>query len=163
MWSGILWRLLAKQGYFDHVDSRVVERKDVRAWFLSFLLIQELEGWLILIIFFCVYYPIHNADKSRMWEELATVKELWNCPWCVAGDFNVVRSLSYRKCWLIWHWRWEVYLEEHPVHVQVISLIDIPKLGGAFSRRQYCLPKPNSNHVCGLLDCDSHTKADSIF
>ncbi|RVW55325.1 hypothetical protein CK203_089067 [Vitis vinifera] len=36
------------------------------------------------------YGLLKGKERRDLWEELATVKGLWDEPWCIAGDFNVV-------------------------------------------------------------------------
>ena len=38
-----------------------------------------------------VYGPVCSRDREEFWEELESVKGLWSDPWCVGGDFNLVR------------------------------------------------------------------------
>ena len=38
-----------------------------------------------------LYGPLKGRDRRELWEELATVKGLWNEPWYIARDVNVVR------------------------------------------------------------------------
>ena len=37
-----------------------------------------------------VYGPTQNGLRESFWEELGSIKGLWECPWCVGGDFNEV-------------------------------------------------------------------------
>ena len=37
-----------------------------------------------------VYGPVENRFRESFWEELGSIKGLWDCPWCVGGDFNEV-------------------------------------------------------------------------
>ena len=37
-----------------------------------------------------VYGPVENNDREAFWEELGSIKGLWEGPWCVGGDFNEV-------------------------------------------------------------------------
>ena len=32
-----------------------------------------------------------------MWSELGDIRDLWSDPWCIGGDFNVVRLPSERR------------------------------------------------------------------
>ena len=43
-----------------------------------------------------VYGPVCNRDKEDFLEELGSIKGLWIDPWCVGGDFNMVRYLEER-------------------------------------------------------------------
>ena len=44
-----------------------------------------------------VYGPVCSRDSEDFWEELRSVKGLWSDPWCVGGDFNLVRFLEERS------------------------------------------------------------------
>lgn len=47
---------------------------------------------------FNVYSPCTLAGKRGLWEELKAIRgSNLNAPWCVAGDFNVVRSANERR------------------------------------------------------------------
>ena len=37
-----------------------------------------------------VYGPVENRFRESFWEELGSIRGLWDCPWCVGGDFNEV-------------------------------------------------------------------------
>uniref|UniRef100_A0A7N2LEX3 GRAM domain-containing protein n=1 Tax=Quercus lobata TaxID=97700 RepID=A0A7N2LEX3_QUELO len=43
-----------------------------------------------------VYGPNSDRDRSFFWEELSGLCSWWDVPWCVRGDFNVVRFPSER-------------------------------------------------------------------
>ena len=38
-----------------------------------------------------VYGPHRDVERQLMWEELSGICAWWDVPWCVGGDFNVVR------------------------------------------------------------------------
>ena len=38
-----------------------------------------------------VYGPVLNCNRETFWEELGAVRGLWEGPWCVGGDFNMIR------------------------------------------------------------------------
>ena len=48
-------------------------------------------------VFIGVYGPVCSRDREDFWEELGSVKGLWSDPWCVGGDFNLVRFLEERS------------------------------------------------------------------
>ena len=37
-----------------------------------------------------VYGLVEKNLKELFWEELGSIKGLWEEPWCVGGDFNVI-------------------------------------------------------------------------
>ena len=43
-----------------------------------------------------VYGPHVDNERRLMWDELSGVHHWWEVPWCVGGDFNVVRFPSER-------------------------------------------------------------------
>ncbi|RVW49042.1 hypothetical protein CK203_080976 [Vitis vinifera] len=51
----------------------------------------------VVWVFTGVYGPVCNRDSEDLWEELRSVKGLWSDPWCVGGDFNLVRFLEERS------------------------------------------------------------------
>jgi exonuclease III len=44
-----------------------------------------------------VYGPNGDFERRRLWEELAGLMSWWNVPWCIGGDFNVIRFPSERS------------------------------------------------------------------
>ena len=45
-------------------------------------------------MFYGVYGPVVDSKREFFGEELGVVRGLWNGPWCVGGDFNMVRFLG---------------------------------------------------------------------
>ena len=43
-----------------------------------------------------IYGPNLNRECQFMWEELAGLISLWNFPWCLGGDFNIIHFPSER-------------------------------------------------------------------
>ena len=44
-----------------------------------------------------VYNPVERSKSELLWEELGSVKGLWEGPWCIGGDFNMVLSPNERN------------------------------------------------------------------
>jgi hypothetical protein len=38
-----------------------------------------------------VYEPNDDVERRGLWDELAGLMTIWELPWCIGGDFNVVR------------------------------------------------------------------------
>ncbi|RVW72725.1 Glycerol-3-phosphate acyltransferase, chloroplastic [Vitis vinifera] len=50
-----------------------------------------------LWIFTRVYGPTLKRYRGLLWEELGVIRGLWSDPWCIGGDFNVIRFPSKRS------------------------------------------------------------------
>lgn len=72
-------------------DTRVVEKIDdaVGNFFVSykFRSVIDHHEW----IFFGIYGPQTDRERLTMWDELASLFTWWNAPWCLGGDFNIIR------------------------------------------------------------------------
>ena len=44
-----------------------------------------------------VYGPVERSNREMFWEELGSLKGLWEGPWCIGGDFNMVLSPNERN------------------------------------------------------------------
>lgn len=44
-----------------------------------------------------VYGPHNPTDRADFWLELNQVAGMWNRPWVLGGDFNVIRFLHEKK------------------------------------------------------------------
>ena len=44
-----------------------------------------------------VYGPILLREKKDFWEELKTIRGLWDDPWCIGGDFNFVGLIGEKR------------------------------------------------------------------
>ena len=134
-----------------------------------------------------VYGPVKRSKREMFWEVLGALKGLWEGPWCIGGDFNVVLSPNDRN------------LEgglSHPMRrfnevVNELGLRDLPLQGGPFTWRggngnqcmsrldrflvsadwesqfsnviQRTLPRPVSDHCPVLLDSDGIKSGPSPF
>ena len=72
-------------------DKRVLEGLEIEVGSFSiscrFRNCEEGFVW----VFSRLYGPIKGSERRELWEELATVKGIWNDPWCIVGDFIVVQ------------------------------------------------------------------------
>ena len=41
--------------------------------------------------FIRVYRPMLKLEREDFWSELGDVRGLWSDPWCMAGDFNMIK------------------------------------------------------------------------
>ena len=76
-----------------------------------------------------IYGPNSVRDRTLLWEELVGLNSWWNVPWCVGGDFNVVRFLSER----LGSNSFTATMQEFSNFISEQGLIDLPLQGGAFT------------------------------
>ncbi|RVX05355.1 hypothetical protein CK203_013653 [Vitis vinifera] len=89
------WKVLNSRGSFGGVlvfwDKRVLHLLEAEVGNFSvscrFKNCEDDFCWL----FSGVYGPSLMKEREDFWAELGAVRGLWSDPWCVAGDFNVVR------------------------------------------------------------------------
>ena len=129
-------------------------------------------------VFSGVYGPVEKSLRALFWEELGSIKGLWNEPWCVGGDFNEILSPDKR----FKGGRISNSMRRFADILNDLELRDLPLQGGPFTWRgglngrfksrldrfvassdweshcckviQSCLPRPVSDHCPILLDCD---------
>ena len=110
-------------------DKRVVERTDeaVGRFSLSVRFREIASGfeW----AYSGVYGPIRAVDRSLMWEELAGIASWWEVPWCVGGDFNIVRYPSER----VGSTTLSHSMRDFSEFIFTIGLLDLPMEGGNFT------------------------------
>uniref|UniRef100_A0A2N9GWZ4 Reverse transcriptase domain-containing protein n=1 Tax=Fagus sylvatica TaxID=28930 RepID=A0A2N9GWZ4_FAGSY len=75
-----------------------------------------------------VYGPQSDRDKRLMWEELSGLASWWGTPWCVGGDFNVVRYPMER----LGSDQFTPAMNEFSEFIFSFGLMDIPMEGGRF-------------------------------
>lgn len=68
-------------------------------------------------------------DRRLLWEELFGLCSWWNVPWCVGGDFNVVRFPSERLSSVFF----TQAMHEFSNFISEHGLIDLPLEGGSFT------------------------------
>ena len=52
--------------------------------------------------FIGVYGPNLNKRLRLMWENLTGLISLWDLPWCLGGDFNIICFPSKRVLGYVW-------------------------------------------------------------
>jgi hypothetical protein len=110
-------------------DKRVLEMTDSRVG--SFLLSCCWKGLLdgFEWVGSGVYGPNRDDLRSDLWEELLSVHTQWPHPWCIFGDFNVVRSPSERRgCTRV-----SSSMMEFSDFIEDSHLVDLPLHRGRFT------------------------------
>ena len=110
-------------------DTRVVNKieKAVRRFSVSckFTSVSDQFVW----AFTGVYGRNLLRDKRFLWEELCGLNSWWSVPWCVCGDFNVVRFPSER----LESNSFTTAMREFSNFISEQDLIDLPLQGGTFT------------------------------
>uniref|UniRef100_A0A2N9IB59 Uncharacterized protein n=1 Tax=Fagus sylvatica TaxID=28930 RepID=A0A2N9IB59_FAGSY len=110
-------------------DKRVVDRVDVAIGNFSvscrFSEVATGFEW----AFSGVYGPNRAMERSLMWEELAGIASWWEVPWCVGGDFNIVRYPSER----VGATDFSPSMREFTDFIFSMGLLDLPMDGGNFT------------------------------
>jgi hypothetical protein len=73
--------------------------------------------------------PNVDSDKIVLWDELVGLLSLWNVPWCIGGDYNIIyvprkRSSSSRL---------SQAMLEFPKFIFEHGLMDLPLVGSSFT------------------------------
>jgi hypothetical protein len=77
-------------------DKRVVEKLDVVVG--RFSVSCHWRGLVDGFDWVCsgVYESHSDEGRNQFWEELSNIRQRWAAPWCVVGDFNIIRFPSER-------------------------------------------------------------------
>ena len=76
-----------------------------------------------------VYGPQSDRERSLMWDELSGLASWWGTPWCVGGDFNVVRFPTER----LGGEALTPAMLDFSDFISTFGLVDIPLEGGSFT------------------------------
>ena len=110
-------------------DRRVVEKIDEAVGLFSvsckFRSIADQHEW----AFSGVYGPHSDGERRVMWDELAGIASWWGTPWCVGGDFNVIRFPTER----LGADQFTPAMNEFSEFIFSLGLVDIPLEGGKFT------------------------------
>ena len=168
-------------------DKRVVEVQNcVKGQYsisCRFKNIQDQREW----AYSGVYGPNVDADRGILWEELAGVHSWWGVPWCIGGDFNVVRFPSEK----LRAGRNTRAMQDFSDFIFELGLVDLPLLEGQFTwsnnqdppsksridrflmttdweeqfskLTQKALPRCMSDHCPIMLECGNFNRGKSYF
>jgi exonuclease III len=127
------WMFLGSNGASGGIlvmwDKRLVEKVEDAVGLYSvsckFKNTADRKVWM----FTGVYGPNADRERSNMWDELAGVQSWWGVPWCVGGDFNVVRFPSERMGSVAFSQAMYNFSD----FIAVNGLIDTPLSGGNYT------------------------------
>ena len=135
LWSlpQVDWLYLGSDGASGGIllmwDRRVVEKIDEAVGHFSvscrFRNVVDNQEW----AFSGVYGPHTVRERLLMWEELGGLASWWDIPWCLGGDFNVIRYPIER----LGAMRFTSTMNAFSEFISSYGLLDIPMEGGRFT------------------------------
>ena len=75
--------------------SLVLLDKEVGPHLISCCFKNTIDGF--IWVFTGVYGPLSSGERNLLWDELGAIRGLWKDPWCIGGDFNIIRFPSERN------------------------------------------------------------------
>ena len=76
-----------------------------------------------------VYGPNLNKRRRLMWEELTRLISWWDLPWCLGGDFNIIRYPSEQ----LGATSYSQAMYGFSNFISLHGLMDIPMVGGLYT------------------------------
>jgi hypothetical protein len=119
----------ASRGILLMWDRRVVEKMEEAVGIYSisckFHMVLDQPEW----IFSGVYGPNRDADRGGLWDELSSIYNWWEAPWCMSGDFNVIRFPTER----LGTKAYTPAMTDFSDFISAHGLIDPPLVGGQYT------------------------------
>ncbi|RVX01036.1 hypothetical protein CK203_022884 [Vitis vinifera] len=56
----------------------------------------------VVWVFTSVYGQFTRVERECLWEEIGAIRGIWEGPWCLGGDFNIILSQSERSNLVGW-------------------------------------------------------------
>ena len=81
------------------------------------------------MIFMGIYEPTKRETKENLWEDLGAIRGMWGDPWCIRGDFNVLRFQGERYK----EGRWTGVMRRFFQIINELELKDLPHQGGVYT------------------------------
>ena len=83
----------------------------------------------VVWVFTGVYGPFTNVEREGLWEEIGAIRGIWDEPWCLGGDFNIILSQRERSR----QGRTTTAMRRFAQVVDDLGLVDLPLQGGIFT------------------------------
>ena len=78
-------------------DKRRISMVDLVAGSFSVLCLFRMAENGYQWVFSGVYGPVEKSIRESFWEELGSIRGLWEEPWCISGDFNEILCPNERS------------------------------------------------------------------
>ena len=88
-----------------------------------------------------MYGPLSSAERNLLWDEVGAIRGLWEDPWCVGGDFNIIHFPSEHNRLD----RLNRSMRRFSEVIDDLELVDLPLLGGNFT---WSGGSQNHYHAC---------------
>ena len=95
-------------------------------------------------VFFGAYGPNRAVERRLMWEELAGIATVWAAPWCVGGDFNLVRYPTERAG----SSDFSSSMRDFSDFIFSMGLLDLPMEGGNLTWSNACSRSRLDRFLC---------------
>lgn len=143
-------------------------------WSIHSCLLLQKHGSQLLLGFCRCLWPNMDHDRCLLWNELVDLHSLWDVPWCISENFNVMRL----SCEHSNHARLCPPMQNFFEFIFDLSLVDLPLMNGTFTCSssnqwsrldrfhvssaweshfsnvcQKCLPRLCLDHFPIVLDC----------
>jgi hypothetical protein len=76
-----------------------------------------------------LYGSTNDESRHELWDELRNVRKKWGFPWCVIGDFNMIRFPSEQ----LGGTRLTSYMMDFSDFIEESHLVDLPLGGGQYT------------------------------
>lgn len=76
-----------------------------------------------------VYGPNVNSRRSLLWDEMVCLHSLWDIPWCLGGDFNIIWFPSDREGCP----HFSQGMADFSDLILNLDLVDLPLVGGNYT------------------------------
>ena len=80
-------------------------------------------------VFMGVYGPFSRKERECLWEEIVAIRGIWEEPWSLGGDFNIIISQSERSI----QGRITSAMRRFAQVIDNLGLVDLPLQGGLFT------------------------------
>ena len=83
----------------------------------------------VVWVFTGVYSPFSREERKCLREEIGAIRGIWEEPWCLGGDFNIILSQSERSR----QGRITSAMRRFAQIIDNLGLVDLPLQGGLFT------------------------------